>query len=299
VNLNRRTFLKRLVWSSTALGAAAIYPALIEPHRIQINHITLPVPQLPRALDGLTIAHLTDLHRSRYVSADYLTEAIELTNALHPDIIAFTGDYITHGRTSRGRIIYGNLQEANVNAASCADIMAKAKASHGVFACLGNHDHWFNAHAITSHLQQCGITVLRNISATVTIRGTELPVIGLGDLWTEGVNIQHAFAGVTPPFSLVLMHNPDYFEQWQRPGSHLILAGHTHGGQVKLPILGAPIVPSSHGDKYAHGLFRAGDTHMYVNRGLGLIFPAVRFNCRPEITFLHLHAASVLDRAVR
>jgi predicted MPP superfamily phosphohydrolase len=87
------------------------------------------------------------------------------------------------------------------------------------------------------------------------------------------------------------MHNPDTFELWPLAGTHLILAGHTHGGQVNLPLIGAPVVPSRYGQKYAQGLFRRDNTFMYVNRGLGVLWPGIRFNCRPEIAIFQLHSA--------
>jgi predicted MPP superfamily phosphohydrolase len=118
-----------------------------------------------------------------------------------------------------------------------------------------------------------------------------LAVVGLGDYWTEGVKVNRAFGRLDLPVALVLMHNPDFFPLWRRPGTNVILAGHTHGGQVTLPWLGTPLVPSMFGRKYVRGLFRRGDTWMYVNRGLGVVAPPVRLNCPPEITLIHLHCA--------
>jgi predicted MPP superfamily phosphohydrolase len=157
-----------------------------------------------------------------------------------------------------------------------------------VFASLGNHDHWFDAGKITRLIQDAGLPVLRNENTITLIDGEPLPIVGLGDLWTEGVDMTRAFAGVEGPFALVLMHNPDTFEDWSQPGSHLILSGHTHGGQVNIPWIGPPIVPSQYGGKYASGLFHRGRSQMYVNRGVGALFPPVRFNCRPEISIFHL-----------
>jgi hypothetical protein len=292
VNLTRRQFIRRAFWSTATLSVTGtVYSTLIEPQRVNITHTAVPLPRLPRALDGLTIAHLTDLHRSTLVSREYLAHCVARVNALTPDLVLATGDYLTHGRSQRGQLIYGDHSEADALAADCAQCLGQARARYGVFASLGNHDHWFNATAVTQHLERAGISVLRNQNTTLTVHGTPLPIVGLGDLWTEGINFQKAFAGIAETPAVVLMHNPDAFEHWPRAGSHLILAGHTHGGQVVLPVLGSPIVPSQYGQKYAQGLFRREDTFMYVNRGLGLIWPGVRFNCRPEIAILHLHCA--------
>jgi hypothetical protein len=275
-----------------AAGSTA-YPALIEPRAVEISHVNVLVRGLPAAFDGLTIAHLTDLHRSRYVSLAYLDECIETVNRLQPDLIAFTGDYLSHGRRlrPRGRLIYGDPADAHGYAREVAECVGRARARHGVFASLGNHDHWYNAGKMTELIERAGVPVLRNAGTTVRVNGATLPVVGLGDFWMEGIRENAAFAGRHDPFALVLMHNPDYFENWVRPGAHLILAGHTHGGQVNVPFVGPPIVPSFYGAKYASGMFQRGDAQMYVSRGVGLIWPPVRFNCRPEIARLRLQSA--------
>lgn len=281
-----------MVWTSAALAAGGTaYPALIEPSRVAIHDVPVHVPNLPAAWEGLTIAHLTDLHRSRYVSAAYLCECVARANALSPDLMVFTGDYLSHTRGPRRRYVYGDDAEAEQFAHEAAQCIGRARARHGVFASLGNHDHWYDAGTVTRLIEAAGVPVLRNQSVAVTIRGEPLPIIGLGDMWTEPPDFPRAFAGVDAPVTLVLMHNPDPFEHWAQPGSHLILAGHTHGGQVNIPFYGPPIIPSNYGRKYARGLFRRGAAQMYVNAGLGCIFPPVRFNCRPEIALLHLRRA--------
>ena len=292
--ITRRQFLKRLAWSTTALGAGmAGYSTLVEPRRVEINHLPIAIKGLPPAFAGLTIAQLTDLHRSRFVGAGYLNHCIDLANASRPDLMVFTGDYLTHGRahSRRGQLVYGGRDAGAALALDCARCLGRARARFGVFASLGNHDHWFDGDFVAQVIRDRGIPVLRNANTEVRVNGESLPIVGLGDLWTEGVNLSRAFAGVTAPFALVLMHNPDTFPDWSRPGAHLILAGHTHGGQVNLPGIGPPLVPSEYGAKYAQGLFRRGDTQMYVNRGLGVLFPPVRFNCRPEIAVFHLQSA--------
>jgi predicted MPP superfamily phosphohydrolase len=294
VNLSRRAFVKRVFWSGATLAlGGAVYPSLIEPRRVQISQICMPVRGLPRAFDGLTVAQLSDLHRSPAVSSRYLARCIDLANSLEPDLIVFTGDYVTHthrfGRV--GEFVNGDRNDVAEFAHDCAGSMSRAQARLGVFASLGNHDHWYDAELVTRAIENAGIPVLRNAHTVVRINGGTLPIVGLGDMWTEGVNFERAFAGVDAPFALILMHNPDTFEHWPRAGSHLILSGHTHGGQVNIPLLGPPLVPSIYGQKYAHGLFQRGDSQMYVNRGVGLIYPPVRFNCPPEISLFHLQSA--------
>ena len=287
--ISRRTFLKRTLWAAGGAGLSSFHPLLIEPHHVQISRFGLHVPNLPPAFERLTIAHMTDLHRSPFVSLDYLNHCVATANALQPDLTVFTGDYITHGMRFRNPLIHGDFDLGNPGEFTdqCARCMGRARAKYGVFASLGNHDHWFDGNRVTKSIESAGIPVLRNQNTTVRINGERLPIVGLGDLYTEGVDFHRAFTGVHEPFSLVLMHNPDSFESWPRSGSHLILAGHTHGGQVNIPFLGAPLSPS----RFDQGLFHRGDTTMYVNRGLGLICPPIRFNCPPEIALIQLQCA--------
>lgn len=252
----------------------------------------MPIRRLPRSFEGLSIVQLSDLHRSTVVSAAYLEHCVQMANALQPDLMVFTGDYLTHALEGalRGQMVYDARGRAPELLRDVTGIITRARAKLGVFAVLGNHDHWYDADAVTSALRSAGVTVLRNSHAEVHVGGDRLPIVGLGDHWTEGVDCRRAFAGVDGPFTLTLMHNPDFFERWPQSGAHLILAGHTHGGQVKLPMVGSPVVPSRYGRKYSQGVFRHGDAVMYVNRGVGALFPSVRFNCRPEISLFQLTA---------
>jgi predicted MPP superfamily phosphohydrolase len=300
-NVTRRTFLKRLLWSSALAAAGGLaYSTLIEPRFAHVRRIPVVIQGLPTAFNGLTIAHLTDLHRSRAVTSEYLSDCIATANALAPDLMVFTGDYLTAGHhlSDRyphiGRLVQFLFKETSPPAEmvhDCALCMSQSRAKFGVFASLGNHDNWYNGDAVAKTIESVGIPVLRNASQTIRINGEPLAIVGLGDFWTDGVDVVRAFRKVDTPFSLVLMHNPDSFEDWWQKGSHLILAGHTHGGQVVIPFYGPPHVPSEYGQKYAHGLFVRGETHMYVNRGLGVIAPPVRFNCPPEIALLQLQKA--------
>ena len=289
--LTRRQFIRSLGWTAAAVAGAAVYPTFIEPRRVAVRHIHLTPAGLSPALEGLTIAHLTDLHRSRYVSAAYLAACVDQANALTPDLFAFTGDYVTANHFGRlGSLILGagtRLPEYATQVAAC---IGRARARHGVFACLGNHDHWFDAADMTQRLTAAGATVLRNAHTIVRINGVALPIAGVDDAWVGNADVRRACAGLTAPFVLVLMHQPALFGRWPLSGSHLILAGHTHGGQVCLPVRG-PLYLDASMRKYSHGVFQRGETLMYVSRGLGVIPPPVRFNCRPEIALVHLHCA--------
>jgi hypothetical protein len=202
-----------------------------------------------------------------------------VVNAERPDLVALTGDYITKGE-----------DEDFIQPVAAA--VGKLRASLGVFATLGNHDVWVDAPAVHEALARRGCLVLRNRGIELVRRGGRLAVVGLGDLWTEDVDFRSGFRGIPEGCpSLVLMHNPDSFEDWPagRPG--LILSGHTHGGQVAIPGYGPPLVPSRYGRKYARGFFEKPEASMYVNRGLGTGLLALRFLSRPEIAFFTIRSA--------
>ena len=294
MSLNRRAFLKKALWSGAALTAGtAAYATWVEPAWVQVNRVRVAVRGLPRAFDGLTIAHLSDLHRSYAVSSAYLNRCIDLANALEPDLMVFTGDYLTYILDLRAVLepaVISDRRKAPDYVRDVAACIGRARARHGVFACLGNHDRWFSAGTVADALRGAGATVLRDAHTVVNVHGEPLPIVGIDDPWGGWANTTRAFAGVEAPFVLALKHRPDFFEHWVRRGAHLILAGHTHGGQIRLPWV-KPFIRSRYGRKYPHGLFHRDDVHLYVTRGVGVTPPSVRFNCPPEIALLRLETA--------
>ncbi len=280
MKLSRRDFLIRTAAAGVAMAAgSATYGYAVESEWVEVTRRTLAIPGWPRAFDGLRVAHITDLHHSPIVPLQYLESCCSRINAERPDLVALTGDYVTRGKP-----------EEFIPPVAAA--LGKLRAPLGVFASLGNHDLWVDGPAMQRALERHGCTVLRNRWAEVALPGGRLSVVGLGDLWTEGVNLPSAFQGISEArASLILMHNPDTFEEWPAGHRGLILAGHTHGGQVAIPGFGPPFVPSRYGQKYARGLFRKPEATMYVNRGLGCIQLQVRLFARPEIAFLTIHPA--------
>jgi len=155
-----------------------------------------------------------------------------------------------------------------------------------VLACLGNHDHWTDADAVAGALSDAGLTMLRNAAREVA---DGLWVAAVDDVWEQQADLGKALEGAPAGAIIVLLaHEPDYADEVAADGRvSLQLSGHSHGGQVRLPFIGAPFLPYL-GRKYPAGLYRVGGMWLYVNRGVGLISPAVRFNCRPEVTLLTL-----------
>lgn len=173
-----------------------------------------------------------------------------------------------------------------VTRVACAPPLVGGAGGGNVLACLGNHDHWTDADAVAGALSDAGLTMLRNAAREVA---DGLWVAAVDDVWEQQADLGKALEGAPAGAIIVLLaHEPDYADEVAADGRvSLQLSGHSHGGQVRLPFIGAPFLPYL-GRKYPAGLYRVGGMWLYVNRGVGLISPAVRFNCRPEVTLLTL-----------
>ena len=274
--MDRRKFLKRVALAGLGLGGLGAADALlIEPRWIAIEQVTVPICRLPRELDGLRIVLISDTHCGPWTSPAYVAKAVELANAQFPDLVLLLGDYCHRHRRYIGPGI---------------EPFADLEARDGMLAVLGNHDHWEGAPATRRELKRVGATELTNRSAIVSRGAGRIAIGGVDDLWTGQQDPARAFAGVPDDVPRILMsHNPDYAEELP-PEVHvdLMVSGHTHGGQVWLPGLGAPLLPSRYGQKYRAGLVRGPRCEVYVTRGVGTISPPVRFLCRPELTVLTL-----------
>jgi len=277
-SFTRRRFLKLILGSTAAAGLSALggasYATLVEPHWLALERVDAPLSGLPAGLDGFTIAQLSDLHRGAEVTQEDIAQAVELTLRQEADLIVLTGDYVS-----------GSAEYAR----SCAEALSPLTASGDVLACLGNHDHWTNASNVAGALTDAGLTVLRNAAREVA---DGLWVAAVDDVWERCNDLDKALEGIPAGATVVLLaHEPDYADTVAADGRvSLQLSGHSHGGQVRLPFIGSPILPYL-ARKYPAGRYRVGDMWLYVNRGVGTISPAVRFNCRPEITLLTLQSS--------
>jgi predicted MPP superfamily phosphohydrolase len=269
----------------TGLSLAGLYAVTVEPTWLKIARLRLGVRNLPAEFEGFTIAQLSDLHYSAIVKLDYLRTAVRRTNAAAPDLIALTGDYITRGEQWIDGV---------------ADAVSELRAPAGVFAVLGNHDYhgegaepWRNdriAGRIAAAFTAGGLTVLRNQSVEIRRGGRTLQLVGLDDLWSRRFDPDAAFADVRRDRPTVaLSHNPDTFDALAARGADLVLSGHTHGGQINLPVCGPPI-RACRNRKLTWGHYRFGPSHLYINPGIGYL-QKVRFGCRPEISLITLEAA--------
>ncbi|MBI3158809.1 MAG: metallophosphoesterase [Chloroflexi bacterium] len=282
--LSRREFLRLgLTTSLTSLfgGAASVaYGFNLEPDWIHVNPMTLRLPRLPRAFEGLRLAHLTDLHADDWMTAERLAHIVDLVNDQRPDAVVLTGDYVT------------GVQALEQRLAELETQLARLAAPDGVFAVLGNHDHWTDARAIRQMLEAAGVRELRNRAHRLGRAGQSLYLCGVDDYWERHADLGKVMEGLPPEACAILLaHEPDFADESAAAGRFdLQLSGHSHGGQVALPFVG-PIVVPTYAEKYPSGLYRVGQMWQYTNRGLGMVEPRVRFNCRPEIAILTLQSA--------
>jgi uncharacterized protein len=252
-----------------SLGEAA-RAALAEPFMLTIERRSIFLQRLPKALDGLRIVQLSDLHLGPLTTAAQLRRAVETANSLEPDIIALTGDYISHERRY---------------AAPCAEVVGRLRARCGVFAVLGNHDHWTDAALITDLFRAEGIRVLINEGMRFEKEGASFWLAGVNDTMVGLEDLPLALAGAAAEeMKLLLAHNPIILRRAARAGVDLVLSGHTHGGQVAI----RPDRNAKPRRRVLNGLWRQDETQIYVTRGLGTVILPIRYGCPPEVSLLEL-----------
>lgn len=244
--------------------------------RLVVERLDLGIDGLAPALAGYRIAFLTDFHLSAVVPGWWVAGAVSTAMALEPDLILLGGDYLSHSRRFVEPLVA---------------LLRPLAARDGVFGVLGNHDHYLGAGLVRAALRDAGIVELRNASAMIGRDGGSLAVAGVGDLQYDAIDFQAALAGVPDSVPrIVVSHDPDVFAHWPSDlRLDLMLAGHTHGGQAHLPLLGPPYVPSQFGFRYLAGHFRDAGRQLYVSRGVGVITAPFRWGCPPEATLLVLH----------
>ena len=252
--------------------AQAARVALTEPFMLSIERQEIYLRRLPAKLDGLRVVHLSDFHYGPLVNPQHLQRAVKVANDLRPDLIALTGDYISQDRGY---------------AAPCAEVVGKLRARHGVYAVLGNHDHWTDAQLIADLFRAEDIRVLVNEGSRMDLHGESFWLAGVDDTMVGLEDLSLALAGARhDELKLLLAHNPTILRRAARAGVDLVLSGHTHGGQVtwrsEKSRSGRPR------RRMLRGLGRRGNTQIYVTRGLGTVVLPIRYGCPPEISVLDL-----------
>lgn len=280
LRLSRRRLLKSGL--AAAVGGSVglpVYTRLVEPHWVEVTHVTMPVRHLAANLHGCRLVQISDLHVGPIVDFEYLKSVMAKVSQLQPDILAITGDFIHHVGTASHQI-----------AETESLLKDLAPARLGTVAITGNHDYgerWSRrsvADRLTDRLAAIGIQTLRNSVANVA----GLQIAGVDDLWSPDFDLEPVRSLNADSASLVLCHNPDAvdLDGW---GDYRgwVLAGHTHGGQCRVPFLGTPILPVQN-KRYVSGIVETpGGPTLYINRGIGYL-RRVRFMVRPEITVFEL-----------
>jgi predicted MPP superfamily phosphohydrolase len=254
-----------------------------EPSSLVLHRYELALDGWPRELDGLEIALLSDLHvGSPYYGLDKLEEVVRRVNASEPDLVLLAGDYVVDG-VSGGRFVPPE---------DIASVLAELDARLGVFAVLGNHDWWLDGPRVRRAFRDAGIRMLDDEA----VRVSDFWLVGLGDWMEAPPDIPKVLASIDSEEGAPIVaftHNPDVFPKIPSRVT-LTLAGHTHGGQVRFPLVGTPIVPSRYGARYAHGHIVENGRHLFVTSGLGTSIIPARFRVPPEVALLRLSSSRVV-----
>ena len=270
VDPDRRRFLQAGVAGlATAPFLLSAYGAVYAGKSCDVRELTLPFGH------ALRIVQLTDIHAGVYMTREEIRRYAERVNALRPDLLVITGDFISNSMSYLP---------------GCIEEIAKIQTPYGIFATLGNHERWYgrlnDLHRIFRHYR---ISLL--VNAHQVIRGTEglFAVAGIDDLRTGHPDLEAALQGLRPDIpTLLLSHRPEIFPQAAERRIPLTLAGHWHGGQIKLSLPGVALSLAHLRTRYVEGLFRIGESRLYVNRGIGTTFTPIRLNAPPEITVFQL-----------
>ncbi|MBK5106682.1 MAG: metallophosphoesterase [Anaerolineales bacterium] len=277
--MNRREFLKV---GGLAVGAGLItatsYLAINDESQDPVvDRIPLAIKNLHPTLEGFTIVQITDVHLYPMTQPDLVEKSVIMANELNPDLVVLTGDYVWQELAAIDEL---------------APILAGLNAKYGVFSTLGNHDYWLDADVITAAMESAGLPVLINQGLSIQHGKGTIYIAGLDDGWSGKPDLNKTLDRADPAEPVILLcHEPDLADRYSLDGRvNVQLSGHTHGGQIRIPGIGALILPYL-GRKYDLGLYRVNDMLLYTNRGLGVISEPVRLNCPPEISQFILNRA--------
>ena len=252
-----------------------------EPGHPVIEKIDVRLARLPEAFQGFRIVQMSDIHFGPYMDQVRLERAVRLAQEFQPDLIALTGDFVSHPFGKH------NGPAGAKNAEPCADVLVRWKGVP-MIAVLGNHDHWNNGDMVAGALAERGIRVLRNQAQAIERGGESIWVAGTDDALQGQADLPGSLAAIPRDDATVLLaHEPDFADYAARFPVDLQLSGHSHGGQVRIPGIGQIVLPAM-ARKYHTGLNRVGNLQVYTSRGLGVINPPVRLNCPPEVSFITL-----------
>jgi len=266
----RKLFLL-LCCSGICLG---IYAYLIEPRWMEVKKNVIEDSDIPTTFSGLNIIFISDIHHGPYFSRERVERVVQEVNGLNPNIIILGGDYV-------------HRDSKYID--PCFEALSGLKAPLGIYAVLGNHDNWEGTEQTKQAMQKAGVKLLDNEAMWLEVDGARIKVGGSGDLWTEKQLLDPLLSDVDESdYFILISHNPDFAEELTSNKVDLMLSGHTHGGQVTMFGLWAPLVPSEHGQKYRTGLVETEQTTVLISNGVGTITPPLRFFARPQINLITL-----------
>lgn len=246
--------------------------ALDEANQLTIEEIDIGLKRLPEGLDGMRVVHLSDIHHSPFVDLEHIDRTVEISNSLEPDLIVLTGDFVSHEKEYISPM---------------ARALSELSAPLGVYACLGNHDHWTDPDAVTGELTDNGIRVLINEGERIETDAGSFWMCGVDDYMVGKTDVSAAVSGSEEnEAKLMLAHNPVIVRQAARRGVDLMFSGHTHGGQVKLKRSEDGGLMKS--IRMRNGLHRRYETQVYITRGIGTVVVPIRYQCPPEISHITL-----------
>jgi predicted MPP superfamily phosphohydrolase len=263
------------------LSSVALYAGEISRHELSVEQHTIRLSRLPDAFHGMRIVQISDFHYEEYTEAYFIRDVVRRVNRLRPDMVVFTGDFVSDGPMPHAY--------ARSHAPACAEILSGIECPLR-YAVLGNHDELVGAEAVLRSLEESGIPVLRNRFEPIERGNERIWLAGLGSASTRDARPEIAIP--RPSITqgepvVVLAHEPDILPEIARYNASLMLSGHTHGGQIRVPLLTPMFLPPL-GRHYVEGLFHYEQTQLYVNRGIGAVGVPFRFRCPPEITVLTL-----------
>jgi predicted MPP superfamily phosphohydrolase len=274
----RRNFLGLAAGSAAGL---AFYGGEIARHELEIVYLTITLPRLPDAFAGMKMVQVSDIHFEEYTEAVFLDAIVQKVNAVAPDLVVLTGDFVSSKPLPRHFSVRLGYH--------CAEHLSRLTCPLR-YAILGNHDCLVDAHAVTDALRTHGIPVLANSSVPLERNGQRVWLAGIKDVLEDKPDLGAALPARRSEREpvILLAHEPDFADYALGRQVDLVLSGHTHGGQILLPFLPPLLLPDM-GIKYVHGLFRLRDgMQLYVNRGIGAVTLPFRFRCQPEITVITL-----------
>ncbi|MCO6429934.1 MAG: metallophosphoesterase [Deltaproteobacteria bacterium] len=298
---SRRRFFKFALGGTLAFGAVGAAPRSVDTYDLETTSSHIRLANLAPQFENYRIAFLSDIHLGPFVPDDYLASVIDEVNNQRVDLVLLGGDYIGIPDSYPARL-FKEVEGANYPARrgseiaelifrKCAQVLGSAKAHDGIFGVLGNHDHWNNSGLCKKHFVG-PIRLLVNELATIRRGSALLEIVGVDDLWTGVPRLSQAQKAFRPEATRVLVsHNPDYIERVVQASVarfDLALAGHTHGGQIKLPLFGPLIGYNVRSTILNEGPCRVRECHAHVSRGIGVVDIPLRLNCRPELTVLEL-----------